>query len=311
VTAAAAGLLVFPGCRRGPAAENVLVFNAAGISGLLEDLQPVVRQKLGLNLVFEASGSQVACRKLAELGRQCDLLIVADSWLIPEYTGAHCPWKIEFAHDAVVLAVGARARFVDEAEADWAGTLLRRDVQLARVDEALGPIGYRALLAWKLEELRGRAGLTQALLGKTVKIVDDVANLMPLLKSGDIDYAFAHRSTCHAHQVRYIALSREVDLSSAEVDYSRAEVSFEERRITGRKTVTVRGSPIAFALGIPTSAPHPDRAERLVQYVLSAARPALEGKGFVAVRPRFFGPREAFGPYERWADYAGPLEGSP
>jgi len=51
------------------------------------------------------------------------------------------------------------------------------DVSLGRVNENLGPIGYRTLLLWTLKEQQGHPGLKAALKAKTGKILDHVDHL--------------------------------------------------------------------------------------------------------------------------------------
>ncbi|MFW5857357.1 MAG: substrate-binding domain-containing protein, partial [Planctomycetota bacterium] len=229
------GLVLIGGAlwlRGGPDRDQAIpvrVFHAAGLTPLLDDLRPALKGELGIDLLAEGSGSQVACRKVAELGRPCDLVMVADRALVAELLSAQTDGRLDFATDEVVLGVGARAPAVDAVETDWPAVLLREDVRLGRVDESQGPIGYRALLVWKLQErLAGPEGLYDRLLAKTDKVVDHVTRLTPLLKSGEVDYAFLYRSICIARDIRHIPLDPRVHLGDPDADYSVVSVTFRK-----------------------------------------------------------------------------------
>jgi molybdate/tungstate transport system substrate-binding protein len=318
---AAALLLSAAGCGDDSAAANkpkdLTVFHAAGLAPVVEAVRREGLEKLGLRLRPESSGSQVACRKLAELGRRCDLILVADAGLVAELLGDHCSWRIDFANDEVVLAVGKRAPRIAEAERDWTRALLAPGVRLGRVDENQGPIGYRALLVWKLQEklargegVRGGPGLHDALKKKCVKVVDHVARLVPLLKTGEIDYAFVYRSVCVAQDIRYIRLDRSVNLGSVDVDYSAARVSFTKGGAGGGKKLTVKGAPITWALSIPDRGADAESAARFVRWLLTDRKEVLKKNGFRPLaKPRFYGSAESAKPFSDLVRRVGKLEG--
>ncbi|MHC4606763.1 MAG: substrate-binding domain-containing protein [Planctomycetota bacterium] len=253
----------------------------------------------------EIAGSQVCCRKVTELGRECDVLMLADATLFKEIASSHCTWRMEFAHDRLVLGVGIRAKRTDDAEKDWVPVLLDENVSLGRVDENLGPIGYRTLLAWDLKEGRGHAGLAAKLRAKCGKVVEHASQLATLLKAGEIEYAFLYRTLCLKHDIRHIELEREINLGTPGVDYSAAEVSFAKLKAGAEETVTVLGAPITFGLSIPTNAPHPEKAVRFVELLLREKKDLFAEKGVTFFTPRFFGPRGDFAPFEGFAEYAG------
>jgi len=307
-------LLIGCGQRTEQGGENVArdlrVFHAAGMTPVLEAIREDCQEAEGINLITEGSGSQVACRKIAELGRPCDLVMVADSALVAELLNGYCSWRLDFAKDEVVLGVGQRAPHTSEAEEDWPSVLVRDDVRIGRVDENQGPIGYRALLVWKLQESLGSEGLSDKLTAKCDKIVDDVSKLTPLLKTGEIDYAFVYRSICIAHDIRYIELDSRVNLGSPDVDYSHASVSY--RKGMGRaaeQQIVVRGAPIVWALSIPDRDADAETARDFIRYLMTERGEILDRNGFRPLRPAaFYGSAEAFSPFEDIARLRGPLE---
>jgi molybdate/tungstate transport system substrate-binding protein len=243
----------------------------------------------------EGSGSQMVCRKLTELGRTCDLVILADNELVAGMLGGVCSWRVDFATDEMVLAVGARAPNADLAEKDWPAALLAAGVKLGRADENQAPLGYRTLLVWKLQEQRGGpAGLGAKLKAKCAKVLDDAGRLTPLLQAGELDYAFVYRSTCIGHGVRFIALEKAVNLGSADGNYSGAEVTFEKLKAGAKETVTVKGAPICWTLSIPDPAGSGDAG--FANWMLHERAAVIEKNGLRPMSPPlYYGPADKHG----------------
>jgi molybdate/tungstate transport system substrate-binding protein len=277
-----------------PESTPVVLFHAAGLTPFVDRIRDRVRDELGIALRPEASGSQAACRKLTETGRQADLLMLADNRLVETLLAGHADWRIDFATDAVVLGVGVRAPDVAQAEADWPGVLLQPRVRIARVDETLGPIGYRTLLVWRLREQRlGPDGLHEALLEKSEPVVDHVSRLPPLLRTGQVHYAFLYRSLCTASDLRFIELDPRVNLSDPAVDYSGTSVTFDRLQAGAPESITLRGAPIVWTLTIPHKAGQREAATRLVRYLLASCRDELARTGFEPLEPaRYYGPED-------------------
>lgn len=311
--AAVALLLALAGCGTGgapePKTKSLRVFHAAGLSPALDAVREDCRRELRLKLLTEGSGSQVACRKLAELGRECDLIMLADAGLVAELLGGVCSWRLDFAGDEVVLGVGARAPRASEARRNWPAVLLDEKVRLGRVDENQGPIGYRTLLVWKLQEKLGPEGLHDRLMKKCDKVVEHVTRLTPLLKVGEIDYAFVYRSICIAHDVRYVRLDERVNLGSVKIDYSGAEVSYRKLSSGAPQRVVVRGAPITWTLSIPDRGADGEAARRFVKWLLAEKKEVLAKHGFRPLAsPRFYGPAAAGEPFDGLAGRSGKLK---
>jgi molybdate/tungstate transport system substrate-binding protein len=292
-----------------PPVTGLRIFHAAGFTSVVDALRDDAA-KAGFELKAEGSGSQLACRKITELGRQCDLVVLADRELVAGMLGGACSWRLDFATDEMVLAVGSRAPNATLAERDWPAALLAENVKLGRADENLAPVGYRTFLVWKLKEAHGGpAGLTDRLKAKCTKVLDDVGRLTPLLQTGELDYAFVYRSACIAHGVRFIGLDQAVNLGSADVDYSGAQVTFEKLKTGARETVTVKGEPICWTLAIPDRAAGAGAARRFARWMLAEKAEALRKNGLRPMEPAlFYGPAEEFEPLRIFAKRAGDLK---
>ena len=281
------------------------VFHAAGFAPFLEQIRDDCQRDLDVVLQTEGSGSQEACRKVTELGRPCDLLVLADNQLVAALLGAACRWRIDFATDECVLGVGTRAPGAEKAEKDWPAAVLVDGVRLARVNEHLGPIGYRTLLALKLQERLGCPGLCERFVGHCGQVVDDVERLPPLLRTGQADYAILYRSTCIAHGIRYVELDPRVNLGSPEIDYTQAEVRFAKLKSGAQEMVAIRGSPIVWSMVRPSGDEDHDPAA-FIQYVVSKKAAELDATGLRPLRrARFFGPDDAYQRFRALADHAG------
>jgi len=283
-------LAALPACRS--RTTEIVVFYASSLSAVLGDAAAAFqKENPGYRLRLEPSGSQVAARKVAELGMRADLVAVADAGLIPKMMiPGHASWSVTFATNEVVLAHKDHSRFTDQITAgNWAEVLLRDGVRLGRADPDTAPIGYQTLMVWQLAEAAGGQGgaipgLTARLVEKCARahVTHDEAELLALLESRAVDYAFLFRSTAEDHRLKLLALPPEINLSRPEMKARYAAASVEIRMKQGQGKARVGGAPITYALTIPTKAPHPELAARFAAFFLGApGRHLLERRGFL------------------------------
>ena len=292
-----------------PKAEtpSVRFFHAAGFSPFLGQVREACERDQHIMLQPEGSGSVEVCRKLTALGRTCDLLALADNQLVTQLLQGICSWRIDFATDELVLGVGVRAPHVEEAEHNWMGVVQQEDVRLARANENTSPIGYRTLLALKLQERLGATGLHDRFLAHGLITIDDVERLSALLKSGEVDYAMIYKSTCVAHGIRFIALDSRVNLGSPEVDYSSVQISFDRLKAGVPEKVMIRGAPAVWAFSEPDGLTHPASVDAVLKDLLGRTA-ALDAVGLRPFsRPKFYGPRTVYARFATVAEYGGEL----
>lgn len=269
-----------------PRRPEVALFSAAAFEPVLHALRPAAEAALGVRIRAETGGSGNLVRRVAELGRACDLLVLADPALFREAGGGRFTWRITFAGDEMVLGVGVRAPRADDAERDWAAVLDAPGVRLIRADEKISPAGARTLTVWSRREAAGAPGLRERLL-RTALVADDVGTIAAHLKTGTADYAFLYRSSCLLHELRYIRLEPPYRLADE------AERPDPEA--------------IRYALSIPIDAPRPQEAEALLRFFLVARRERWADGGFIPLRPRFYGSRDNYARFRAFADYGGPF----
>lgn len=270
----------------------VLVFHAASLSRVLGELEPALEAQLAdVDLRCEPSGSQAAARKVAELRRPADLVLVADWRLIPRIMQPeHADWLVQFASNEIVLAHAEHSRYTDEVSAsNWPQLLTRPDVRLGRADEHTAPIGFQTLQVWALAErayssdVQAGPGLAERLAARCAArhVVPDVAELVSLLESRAVDYIFVFRSLAEEHRLKVVRLPDAINLADPqrEADYARARVPVRLR--SRAEPVELAGAPVIYALTVPRRAPHREHALRSARFMLGEkGREVLSRSGF-------------------------------
>ena len=221
----------------------------------------------------EVAGSATAIRKVTELGKKADIIASADYTLIPQLMfPEYAEWYITFACNRMVIAYTDSSQFEDEVNKDnWYEILQRDGVNYGRSDPNQDPCGYRTLIVWQLaEDYYNVPGLYDKLYGAEGDMLRPKSvELIALLESGDLDYAFEYLSVARQHKLNFVELPAEIDLSSEEFMnyYSKAQVE-----IAGKKpgeTITKTGKPIVYGITIPKDAPHPELAVTWIDFLLS------------------------------------------
>jgi molybdate/tungstate transport system substrate-binding protein len=230
-----------------------------------EMIKEFKKQYPSKEVIGESSGTLLAIRKITELKKEADILFAADAesiknMLIPQYAD----WYLTFYRDRVVLAYTERSKYTNEINAqNWYKILLRKDVRFGYANPDQAPIGYRTLMCWQLADFYYKDKINNNSIYNSLKeacpnenIMPDVAEMLHVLESLSLDYAFVYESTAKQHNLKYIRLPKEIDLGSLElVDiYKKAKVEVVSGR-SGKKETMV-GSPIAFALTILRNTPN-------------------------------------------------------
>jgi len=283
------GLSLVPGCTK--PSLKLPIFHAgsltipwAQISEEFSQLYP------DIEILAEGGGSATTIRKVTELGRECGVIGSSDYKLIPKLMFPdYADWYIIFATNQIVLCYTDKSQFKDEVNANnWYEILQRDGVKYGRSDPDQDPCGYRTLMAWQLAEVHYKApGLYQKLYGASGGIMrPKEVDLIALLESGDLDYAFEYVSVAIQHKLKYVVLPPEINLSSQKFKdfYATAKVE-----ISGKEpgqTITLTGEPISYAVTIPKDFPHQELAIAWVNFLLSDKGMAImEANGQQPIKP--------------------------
>jgi molybdate/tungstate transport system substrate-binding protein len=252
----------------------LVVFNAGSLARPIRAALDTFAVRERVRVEQEQAGSLETARKVTELGRIPDVIALADYEVFPQLlVPEHTTWYAKFARNRMVLAYTDRSRHADSIDRqNWWRVLLRRGVESGYSDPNLDPAGYRALLVFQLAERYYREPALAARLRRAVparNIRPKSADLVALLETGELDYAWEYESVARGAGLPFVRLPDSLSLGNLRDSafYRTATV-----RVVGRRpgdTIAVGGEPITYALSIPRRAPHPQLAEQFVRFLLS------------------------------------------
>src|SRR5262245_11023044 len=140
--------LCFSACapRPEPPKPPITVFAAASLARPFATLSDSFRARSGVLARAELGGSLEHARKLTELGRIPDAVMLVDDEVIAGLLPSYLDWYVRFATNRVVVAYSAKSRFADSITSDnWWRILSRPGVTVGRADSAIAPAGRHAL----------------------------------------------------------------------------------------------------------------------------------------------------------------------
>jgi len=94
------------------------------------------------------------------------------------------------------------------------------------------------------------------------------AELVALLQTGEIDYAWEYESVARSAGLAFVPLGRSIDLGTPADSAAYAAASVRVRGGRPGDTLEIRGRPITYALSIPPNAPHGAAAAEFVKFLL-------------------------------------------
>jgi molybdate/tungstate transport system substrate-binding protein len=269
-----------------------------------------------IDVQAEYHGSIQVMRHATELHEPIDVVATADASLIPMlmYTSKvpetgkpYANWYIRFASNHLALAYSADSKYADEINAEnWAEVISRPDVKIGIADPRFDASGYRALMAFALSEIANKNyglfgpmfdgqftfpvtifrgdEMTTVTVPEVLETKPDAhivlrgasIQLIALLESGDLDYAFEYESVIQQHGLKIMSLPAEVNLGeqSQEEFYKQVQVNLDFQRFATVKP-QFRGERIGYGITIPASAPHPEDAAQFIAFLLSPERRSL------------------------------------
>jgi molybdate/tungstate transport system substrate-binding protein len=253
---------------------TVTIFHAGSLSEPFEAMEKAFEDKHpGVDVQREAAGSQACARKITDVKKPCDIMAsadytVIDKLLIPNYAD----WNIRFATNQLVLCYTDKSAHADTiTEKNWYEILQKEGVIWGHSDPNLDPCGYRSLMVMQLaEKYYKKPGLYDKLLANRPKenIRPKSVELISLLQTGNMDYAWEYLSVAVQHDLNYIVLPDEINLGNYEYDdfYAQAVV-----KVTGKKPGTfmeMKGQSCTYGVTLIKDAPNREAAIAFLQYLL-------------------------------------------
>jgi len=255
--------------------KELIIFHAGSLSVPLKQIsREYEKRHPGTKIFLESAGSLVCARKVTELKKPCDILassdyFVIDELLIPEYTA----WGIRFATNEIVIAFTEKSKYYKEiTPINWMEILQREDVIYARSDPDSDPCGYRTVFTFMLaEKFYKLPGLTEKMKVKNKEYIrPKEVDLVALMESNVIDYMFQYKSVALQHDLKYIELPKDINLSDPTKSNLYSAVSTD---VAGNKPgikIKVTGDYINYSVTIINNAPQKEEAINFLEFMLSS-----------------------------------------
>jgi molybdate/tungstate transport system substrate-binding protein len=262
----------------------VVVYTAGSLARPIRAALDSFSATTGVRFELESAGSLETARKLTELGKVPDLIALADEDVFPKLlVPEHASWYVRFAENRIVLAFTDRSLFAADVDStNWHDVLQRPGIETGRANPDLDPAGYRTLMVFQLAERHyARPGLASSLEAAAPprNMRPKEIELIALLESGDLDYAWFYESMARASAMRFIILPPAIDLGDAGEAGTYGTAAVRVVGATARDSVVMRGAPIRYAFSVPRSAAHPGLGSRFAAFLLSReGRAALEAE---------------------------------
>lgn len=255
-------------------ADTVVLYLAASLTKPLQPALDSFAARTHTVILRESGASLEHVRKITELHRTPDLLLLADADVFPRFlVPKYATWYSEFARNRMVVAYTSRSKHAEEITRDnWTRVLARKDVEVGRTDPNLAPVGYRTLLMLDLAEKHYHTpGLARSLLANAPdrNIRPNAAELAALLAAGELDYIYDYQSVAESNGFRFITLPPQVDLGDPAEAKLYATVSADVRGSSPGSRERFVGQPILYGATIPRNAPHRKAAEQLYLFLTS------------------------------------------
>lgn len=268
------GLVLLAGSSFAADKEKLIIFHAGSLSVPFKVIEKKFEERHpNIDVLRESGGSTKMARMISALGKPADIMASADyvvinKNLIPKYADIN----IRFATNQMVLCYTDQSKYADKiTSANWPEILLKSDVVWGHSDPNLDPCGYRSLMVLQLAEKHYKIdGLNDKLLNVRKKewVRPKSVELISLLQSGNMDYAWEYLSVAVQHNLKYVTLDNEVNLSDYSYNdfYKTAVVE-----VSGKKpgeTVKRTGKAITYGITLLKNAENPEAAKMFLEYLL-------------------------------------------
>lgn len=274
-----------------------------------------------IDVKSEYHGSIQVIRHVSELHEDIDVVATADASLIPmlmyavdnpETGKPYANWYISFATNKLAIAYTENSKYAEEINSNnWYEVLSRNDVRVGIADPRFDASGYRALMAFALannyyQKPKIFANMFNGRFANPVTIFTDdeqtsitvpeifdskpetgllvrgaSIQLLALLESDDLDYAFEYESVIQQHGMKMVALPDAINLGDGTYNsaYKQVVVELDFRRFASVRP-EFRGEQIGYGITIPSSAIHPKEAEQFIAFLLSPEGRAIMQKDY-------------------------------
>jgi len=278
-------------------AKTVRVFHAGSLAVPLAEAESQFEAlHPNMDVQRESMGSVKAIRQITDVGKRADVLASADYSLIPGMMyPEYADWYVRFATNDMVLAYNPdKSKYAAEITPNnWYEILRKEGVVFGFSNPNLDPCGYRSLMVMQLAELHYKDSriFDDLVLNNTAITISEDADgtflmtvpedpkpntekvdirpksveLVAFVEEGGLDYAFEYRSVAVQHNLAFVDLPEQIDLSR--IEYADTYKKMKVQTADGAKT----GKPIVYGITVPKNAENPDMGLEFVKFVIGDA----------------------------------------
>ncbi len=261
------------GTARAEPSGKLVIFHAGSLSVPFAAMEKAFEaQYPQVDVQREAGGSTKMAQLISETGKPADIMASADYAVIDKsLIPGSATWNARFASNQLVLTYTGRSQYASEINAqNWYDILQREDVAWGHSDPNLDPCGYRSLMVLQLaEKFHNMAGLYEKLLASrhASNVRPKSVELISLLQSGDMDYAWEYLSVAVQHNLEYVALDDHINLGNYKMTpfYRQARATVAGPR--PGTTIERVGSSITYGITMLDKAQNKEAAEAFLAYL--------------------------------------------
>ncbi len=279
-------------------AKTVKVFHAGSLAVPLAEAESQFEAlNPGVDVQRESMGSVKAVRQITDIGKIGEVLASADYSLIPSMMyPEYADWYVRFATNDMVLAYNPeKSKYADEITPEnWYDILRKDEVVFGFSNPNLDPCGYRSPMVMQLAELHYKDSkiFDDLVLDNTAITISDgkdgsylvtvpedptsntekvcirpkSVELVAFIEQGGLDYAFEYRSVAVQHNLAFVDLPEQIDLSKvAHEDF------YNKLKLQKADGETITASTIIYGITVPKNAENPELGLEFVRFVIGDA----------------------------------------
>ena len=271
-------------CGSEPPKEPITIFAAASLARPLGALTDSFQRRANVPSLVELGGSMEQSRKITDLARVPDVLMLVDDDVIAALVPTHLDWYVRFATNRIVVAYTDKSALAHTLTAEnWWEVLSRPDVRIGRADPNTAPVGRHALdILKRLDGYYKRSRLGDTLMARAALryVRPNATELAALLETGEVDYVLEYESVARQYGFRFVPLPDDlappvlygisVPRQSARVadatQFVRYLLDDAGMRVLRDAQIQVLRTPVAIGVNVPSS---------ITELVRTATAPAV------------------------------------
>ena len=249
----------------------ITVFAAASLARPLKTLTDSFQRASRIPSLVELGGSLDHARKLTDLGRVADVIMLVDDDVMASLVPAHLAWYVRFATNKLGIAYSPKSARADSITPEnWWRVLGTHGVRVGRADPATAPVGRHALnLIRRVDDYYAQRGASDAIMRQALQqyVRPNATELAALLETGEVDYIVEYESVARQYGFGFVELPQ--DLSPAILygigvprlaanagggaEFTAFLLSDAGKRMLRDAQIRVLDTPVAIGTDVPSS----------------------------------------------------------